>query len=231
MNLCGWSLSSFAAVLGSKDATVLQAASARLKETLPEEPEHSKAQAWLRTLIEKGVPLREDRETPSEPNDGSLLTVQMETEVHVFAVYCIVRAIARDDYLDLASESSHWTHSAVTELYNDAASCGFTRSMDCCIEYHSWMSRLSNGSPLFGDDFRTQWSFYSYFRNQELAAMVPALQSADQFKRPLPEGFPDELTLSLKTALSDAGKEFNGELMRWFSQIQRAGQDAFILWW
>jgi hypothetical protein len=107
MNLYGWSLPSFTAVLGSKDAAVLEAATARLAETLPEEPALSRARAWLRTLIEDGFPYRHDRKPAAEPAGGGLLNVQMETEAHVLAVHCLARAIARDDHLDLADESSN----------------------------------------------------------------------------------------------------------------------------
>jgi len=93
------------------------------------------------------------------------------------------------------------------------------------------MSNLSNGSPLFGDDFRTEWSFYTLFSNQELATMIPVFQAAADFKRPLPEGYPEELTKKMVTGLSEGGKDFVADLINWFGQIQRAGQDAFILWW
>jgi hypothetical protein len=231
MNLYGWSQPAFTAALGSKDAAVLEAATARLSETLPKEPGHSRARAWLRTLVESGFPLRQDREPPAEPADGGLLTVRMETEVHVFAAHCLARAVARDDHLDLAGESSNWKHPAVGSLYQELAACGFTRSKGCCREYFSWMARLMEGSPLFGDAFRTQWSFYSLFSNQELAAMIPVLQAAAEFTRPLPAGCPEEIVRNTKTSLSEGGKGFVADLIRWFGQIQRAGQDAFILWW
>ena len=210
---------------------MLEKATALISETLPKEPGQSHAKAWLQTLIENGFPFREDREPSLRPADGGLLTVQMETEAHVFTVYCVARAIARGDYLDLAGQSSNWTHPAVGSLFRELASCGFSKSKSCCVEYFSWMSRLSNGSPLFGDDFRTQWSFYTLFSNRELAAMIPVFQAAADFKRSLPEGYPEELAKTTATSLSEAGKEFALDLVKWFGQIQQAGQDALILWW
>jgi hypothetical protein len=231
MNLYGWRLSSFTQVLGSKDSALLEAATARVSEALPKEPALSKAKAWLRTLIESGFPLQQDRPPPSEPDDGGLLTLQMETEIHVVAVHCLARAIARAHDLDLAGESSDWAHPCVGSLHNELASCGFTRSEHCCTQYFAWMSRLSEGSPLFGDDFRTSWEFYTWFTNEELAAVIPVFRAAADFKRPLPEGYPEEALKKTKTGLSDSGKEFIGDLITWFSRIQQAGQDAFILWW
>jgi hypothetical protein len=231
MNLYGWRLSSFTQVLGSKDSTLLGAAAARLSEALPNEPALSRARAWLHTLIESGFPLRQDRPPPSEPADGGLLALQMETEVHVAVVHCLARAIARDDDLDLAGESSDWAHPAVASLHQDLASCGFTRSQSCCAQYFTWMLRLSKGSPLFGDAFRTEWSFYTWFTNEELAAMIPVLQAAADFRRPPPKGNPEGAMKTMRMGLSDSGKEFIGDLVEWFSQIQQAGQDAFILWW
>jgi hypothetical protein len=230
MNLYGWRLDSFLQVLGSKDGTVLEAATGRLSECL-DEPNRSKGKAWLTKLIETGFPRREDRRPPSEPADGGLLTVQMETEVHVFVVHSIARAIAHDDYLDLAGESSNWQHPAIGSLYNELAACEFKRSGACPVEYHTWMWKLINGSPIFGDDFQTEWSFYSLLSNQELAAIIPVFQAAEQFKRSLPDNLPDDYRAKLKTSLSAGGKQFIGDLIKWFSAIQRAGQDAFVLWW
>ena len=231
MNLYGWNRSSFTNILGSKDSVVLDAASSFLSEILQEEPAISKAKAWLRILIESGFPLRQVREPPSEPTDGGLLTMQMETEVHVFAVHSIARSIARGNYLDLVGDSSHWGHAAVRSLYDELQSCGFTRSKSSPAQLHSWMLTMSNGSPLFGDDFRTEWSFYSLFDNEELAAMIPVLQSALDFNRPVPEDYSDELAKTIVTSLSKQCKEFVSALIEWFGRIQRAGQDAFILWW
>jgi hypothetical protein len=93
------------------------------------------------------------------------------------------------------------------------------------------MWKLSNGSPIFGDEFRTQWSFYTLFSKQELTAMVPVFHAAVEYKRPLPEGYPEEHTKKMATGLPEGAKQFAGDLIKWFSAIQRAGQDAFILWW
>jgi hypothetical protein len=231
MNLYGWSLPSFKQVLGSKDSAVLEKATVLITETLPNEPAQSKAKAWLHTLILNGFPLRQGREQSSEPADGGLLTVQMETEAHALTVYCLARAIAREEHLNLAGKSSIWKHPAVGALYRDLASCGFEKSKSCCLQYFCWMSGLSNGTPLFGDDFRTEWSFYTLFSNSDLATMIPVFQAAADFRRTLPEGIPEEFAKTIATSLSDAGKEFLLDLIRWFEQIQQAGQDVFILWW
>jgi hypothetical protein len=231
MNLYGWRLSSFTQALASKDSALLEAATARLSNAFTRDPAAlAKAEAWLQTLIESGFPLRQDRPPTAEPADGGLLTVQMETAIHVAVVHCLARAIAREDDLDLAIDSSSWAYPAVGSLYEDFAACGFTRSKDCCVQLHSWMVRLGKGMPLFGDDFRSSWEFYTWFTNAELAAMVPVFQAAADFKRPLPKGYPQAARKKMRTGLSDGGKVFIGDLIKWFGQIQQAGQDAFILW-
>ena len=231
MNLYGWRLSSFKQVLGSKDSALLEAATARLSKAFSEDPAAlAKAKAWLQTLIESGFPLRQDRPPPSEPADGGLLTVQMETALHVAVVHCLARAMAREDDLDLAIDSSSWKHPAVASLYNELMSGEFHHSGKCPVEFHWWMDKLSNGSPIFGDDFRTSWEYYTWFTSEELAAMVPVFQAAADFKRPLPKGYSEEARKKIRTSLSDGGKAFIGDLIRWFSQLQQAGQDAFILW-
>jgi hypothetical protein len=233
MHLYGWHLSSFKQALGSKDSDLLEAATARLSECFTEEADEStvsKAKAWLRTLIESGFPLREDREPPSAPADGGLLTVQMETEDHAFVVYCLARATARDDCMDLGSESSDWKYPAFQSLWDEFSTCGFTRSNKCPVELHNWMCRFLGGSPLFGDRFHTNWSFYTFFSNQELASMIPVYQAAADFKRTLAEAYPEEFRKE-RESLSEGGKKFIGDLIKWLGQIQQAGQHAFILWW
>jgi hypothetical protein len=230
MNLYGWSFDSFTQVRGSKNAAVLEAATARLSECL-DEPNLSKGKTWLTTLIDSGFPLQRDRQPPPEPAGGGLLNVQMETEVHVFVVHSIARAIARDDYLDLAGESSNWSHPAVQSLYNELAACEFKRSGKCSVEYFTAMWKLIDGSPLFGDDFRTEWSFYSLFTNQELAAIIPVFHAAEEYKRSVPDNLPEDYKAKMRTSLSEGGKQFIGDLLKWFRAIHEAGQDAFILWW
>jgi hypothetical protein len=231
MNLYGFSLQAFRNVLASADSSVLKAASAIFVESQKNESAITKGKAWLQTLIDRGFPFREERAQPAEPKEGGLLTMQMETEAHVFAVYSIVRAIAADGSLDLASDSSKWGHAAVSSFYRELGDCRFAESRQCPREFHSWIWKLSHGTPLFGDDFRTDWSFYTIFTNQELAAIVPVLQAAADYERPVPEGLPEFRKSTLKTRLSDDARQFAQELSRWFGQIKEAGQDAFILWW
>lgn len=230
MNIYGWCQLDFLQVLGSKDAALLEKASSLISHALPGEPARSQALAWLHTLVESGYPLRQARE-PSSNAVGDLLTVKMETEAHVFANFCLARAIASDGHLDLASVSSHWSQPAVGKLYRELASCGFTKSSECCVQYFSWMSGLSSGTTLFGDDFRSDWSFYTVFSNSDLAAIIPVFNAAAAFQRTLPEGIPDEYARTMVTCLSDESKLFVQDLVNWFAQIQQAGQDAFILWW
>ena len=98
------------------------------------------------------------------------------------------------------------------------------------VEFHTWMTKLCNGSPMFGHDFRTKWSFYSIISNIELAAMIPVFKSAMEYQRPLPPGHPEDAIKKMATGLSDMSKEFVSDLIRWFRQLHQAGQDAFIVW-
>jgi hypothetical protein len=238
MNIYGTSLTSFKQVIGSKDSAVLEEATACLSAAYEREPEIlTRAKAWLRTLIVDGFPLRQDRKPPSEPADGGLLTMHMETEMHAFVVHCIVRAIATDDHLNLAEESDTWAHPAVGSLYRELSDRGFTRSEhithseQSIIDYHKWMVKLVNGGPLFGDDFRSNWSFYSFFTNQELAFIIPIFQAALEFEGPMPDNIPDHLKDRIQTHLSERAKMFVRDLIKWLGQIHEAGQDAFIMWW
>ena len=235
-HLYGWSYESFVRVLGSNNAAVLKAAAAHLSEAFKDESLRARGEAWLRTLIENSFPLAADREPPSPPDDGGLLVLQMETEVHVIAFHCIVRAIAHDDYLDLANESSDLVHPAAHSLFREIGACGFTDAAHLGNEYWARWMRLLEGTPLFGDDFDTP-SFYTWFSNQDLAETVPIFQAAAEFERPYPKSFEaqlpetrERLQRSYKTSLSEGGKAAATALSKWFGQIQRAGQDAFILW-
>lgn len=231
MNLRGWCRSSFTHALGSKDRAALDGALARIAESLPREPARAKAAAWLRTLVDDGFPLRGDRGPAAGAADGGLLSIRAEAEYHAIAVFDLVRTTARPEYLDLAGESSVWTHDAVGSLYRELAACGFTKSRQCPIQYFTWMSRLSGGSPLFGDEFRPDWSFYSWFGTPELADLASTLRAAAEFKRPLPPGLPPSMAERLPVELSEGGKQFAGELAGWLRQLHAAGQDAFVLWW
>jgi hypothetical protein len=231
LNIYGWSLAAFKKEIGSKNSAVLEKATALIAETLTKEPNQSWAKAWLRTLIMDGFPFQQDRAPSAAPADGGLLTVQMETEAHVFATYCLARAIALPEHLDLATDSSNWKHPSVAALNDELRACGFTKTKTCGLQYFSWISALGNGTPLFGDDFRTDWSFYSIFDNSDLALMVPVFRAAADFRRTLPEGYPAEHASQIAMSLSDDGKAFALDLVRWFEQIHQAGQDAFILWW
>jgi hypothetical protein len=231
MNLYGWSMQSFRSVLASANASVLKAATAYFVESQKNESAITRGKAWLQTIINKGFPLREEREQPAEPEEGALLTMQMETEAHVFAIYSIMRATAADNYLDLARDSSNWAHPVVSAFYRELGDCRFSQSKQCPRELHSWIWKLNHGTPLFGDDFRTDWSFYTTFTNPELAAIVPVFEAVVDYERPVPEGRPDYPKSTVKTRLSEGPRQFAQDLSKWFGQIKEAGQDAFILWW
>jgi hypothetical protein len=231
MNLYGWSLKSFVKAIGSKNSTVLEAASILIAEGYEDKPELSKkGKAWLRTLINTGLPLRRDRGQPSVPADGGLMITRMETELHAWVIYCIVRALARGHCVDLAIDSSSYSHPSVLALWDDLKYCGFTGSKDCPWQIHLWMSQLSGGTPLFGDGFRSDWSYYTIFTSKDLAHMIPVFRAAAKFKRRVPSSIPREARKALQFTLSKGGKTFIAKLSRWFTQIQKAGQDAFIYW-
>jgi hypothetical protein len=236
MHLYGWSFGSFLDALGSKNAAVLSAATALLSEAIDNGATRARGQAWLKTLIETGFPLAKDRKPSPQPDGGGLMTMLVETEAHVFAIHSLVRAIARGNDLNLSEESQSWTHPAVSGLYNELASLGFSRPTNndpkrWFLDYIRWMSGLSNGTPLFGDDFRSEWSFYTCFNNPDLAAMIPVLQAATEFQKRLPDDMPEEVRREYKTSLSEGSKAFVTAFTKWLTQIQQAGQDAFILWW
>lgn len=231
MNLYGWRIPEFLRVIGSQDPAVLKRATSRVTESLSSGPAQSQAIAWLHTLVMKGYPLRWDREQAMEPAEGELLTVQMETEVHALTVYCLARAIAREEHLEFAGESSYWKHSAVGSLYRELEACGFTRSTSCDPLLFSGITSLENGRPLFGDDFRTEWSYYTWFTNSDLSAMISVFQAAVDYRRDIPEGVSEKFAKNGATSISDDAKQFVTDLNDWFQRIQVAGQDAFILWW
>lgn len=93
------------------------------------------------------------------------------------------------------------------------------------------MSALRNGTPLFGDGFRTKWSFYTLFSNDELATMIPVFQAAADFKRIFPEEYPEAYTKNMDTTLSKGSSDFVLDLVNWLEKLHQAKQDALILWW
>ncbi len=228
MNLYGWAFEEFRQILGSGNAEVLDRASSLLAGTLQDELPRSRGLAWLRTLVEDRVPLRGERLPVQPPADGGLLTKQMENEVHAIAVDCLRRAIARGEHLDLATASSNWSHPAVGHLHRELRDCEFSRSENFDRRYWSWISGLSKGSPLFGDEFDTAWSFYTVFSAEDVDGLVPLLRAAVDYERTVPAYIPKG---QHPTGLSPAGKEFATALGDWFEQIRQAGQEPFIIWW
>ena len=230
MNLYGWSLDSFLDVLGSKNAAVLKAASAHLTESYPDKPEYAKkAKAWLRTLINTRVPLQRDRKPLAVPDNGGLMMVQMETELYAWVTFSILRAIAREDHLNPATQS--YKHPSIRMLWDEFINCRFVDSKECPWQIHWWMGQLEGGTPLFGDGFRTSWSYYTIFTNADLGEIIRVFHAGARFKRKVPRSVPKEVREKLQKSLSRGGKEFIADLMNWFGQIHKAGQDAFIMWW
>jgi hypothetical protein len=231
INLYGWDFQRFRNLLGSGNSDALRVATDIFVESQKLESNVALGKAWLQTLIEKGFPLNQERDPPRVLSDGRLVTVQMETEVHAFVVYSIIRSINPDQYLDLSDESSIWKHQGVSALYNELAECGFHRTRDCPIELHTWMGKLIHGSPLFGDDFQTEWAFYTFFGNHDLAGIISGFRKAIAFERSIPEDYPDHLRNEIKTRLSEPSRKFAEKLCEWFDRVRLTGQDLFIFWW
>jgi len=231
MNLSGCRIQAITAAIGSNDSVILDRASTHLSDILSDVSARLKAQAWLQTLVGTGYPLRSARQPPALQDDGSLLVHHLEAEIHICAIHSLVQALNQEDYLDLAGESSHWSHPAITALSDDLRACGFTRSDECPASLFTWLSALSYGTPLFGDGFQTEWSFYSFVANEELQSVIADLAVAMAYERPLPDYIPDDVRKTMNTRLSDNGQEFARELSGWFERIQQAGQDAYVIWW
>jgi hypothetical protein len=231
MHLYGWKLQEFIDAIGSKNRTLLKKASAHLEKTYKggrNEADLPKALAWLRTLINEGHSLRKDRQWPAPGVDGGLVIMHMEAGIHVAAVFCLFEALRRKEYLDQGSDL--WSHSVSLALSDDLRACGFNRSGENSAEFIQALWKLGGGTPLFGDDFCTNWEKYAVIENNQLAALVAGFRAAMSFKRNLPNNIPSAARKKLKTRLSGRPKEFIGDLVGWLGQIQEAGQDAFILW-
>src|SRR5215469_6663797 len=116
MNLYGWSFTAFRNTIGSGDEALLQKATAQLNEAL-KEPHLSRGVAWLRTLIQKGYPLREEPAPFLPREDGGLVSVLAETETHAVVVDAIKMAIAQPDHLNLVVRSSTWVKECGASLH------------------------------------------------------------------------------------------------------------------
>jgi hypothetical protein len=231
MNLYGWKLQEFIDVIGSKSAKVLETASAHLAEKFKGRSDHAdlpKAIAWLRTLINEGHPLRQDRERPTVGADGDLVVMHMEAGIHVAVINSLVVTLRREEFLNPAFDS--WSQGISSAIHKELRVCGFIGSSQCSVEFLQALWRLDGGTPLFGDDFCTGWEYYSIIENDQIAALVTSFEAALRFERILPDGIPEEARKRLRTRLSDDVREFLGNLIGWFGQIHQAGQDAFITW-
>jgi hypothetical protein len=229
-NVFGWSFQGLKQVLRSKDAEVLRQASLMITAARLETLDQQRALTWLRTLIDDGLSLRSERPRPSLGDDGGLLTVQVETEFHALVVISLVQTIAHKQELNWTEDSSDWKHEGISAVWNEATACRFTGSDKCALHFFKGMAALSRGTPLFGDDLRSDWSLYTYMLHADLAGFIAGLRAVESFERRLPTDIPEKYRKELPTSLSDNAKLFVHKLSEWFSRIEQAGQDFFVMW-
>lgn len=226
MHLFGCRLERVRAALGRGDAELLATGMAQLEAAYGGHGIPPPAATWLRTLLTSGPP-----EPPApDPDDGGLLVVRLETEHHATAACVLARTCSGPDCLDFTLESSERLDSEVAGLCEEMQACLFTRSIWCPPVLLRGMTALSVGTPLFGDDFRSDGALYTIFPHAELADLAAALQAAVDYRRVVPERVPAALLKSMKTELSPAAKSFAAELAEWFSRLRLAEQDAFVMW-
>jgi hypothetical protein len=227
-SLYSWKLQEFIDLIGSKNSVLLKAAAAQLADIYKNEKAKSKLQsanAWLGTLINQGLPFRRDRERPTVGANGNLLVTHMEAGIHVAVIHSVVCALgAKRVTFD---EWGQATHNAI---HRELRESGFLRLGKVQLDFLTTNQKLACGTPLFGDDFYTGWEFYSIIENHEIAALVAGFRAALRFKRKLPRGLPKDARKRIKTRVSDEFRDFIGKFVKWFRQIQKAGQDAYILW-
>jgi hypothetical protein len=231
MNLYGFTPTEVIDCIGSTDQNIQQDAKREVSRLLRAEADQAKARGWLRTIFGgRAVSLRKDRPALAVGDDGGLVITQVETEIHALALFGLVQAVRANRYLDISAESSHWHQKAVSSLYAEMSACGFFRSGNVPIEFHTWISQLIDGTPLFGDSFWSDWSYYSILERRELAQFGNVLQSAITYQREIPEEIPEDVARTITRTLSNQGKRFASDFSGWCSQLSQVGQDAFILW-
>jgi hypothetical protein len=227
VTLCSWKLQEFIDVIGSKNSVVLKAAAAHLADIYKNEkdkPQLHSANAWLRTLINQGLPLRRDRERPTVGAKGKLLVMHMEAGVHVAVIDSIVSALGGKQ---LAFDV--WGSRLSSALHSELRRCGFFQTR-VPLDFITTMGKLDGGTPLFGDGFHTGWEFYSVIENHEIAALVAGFRAALRFRRKLPRSFSKEARKRVSTRLPDDLRPLLGKIVKLFAQIQKESQDAYILW-
>ncbi len=228
VTLCSWKLQEFVDVIGSKNSVVLKAAASHLANVYKHEKDNSKlnsANAWLRTLINQGLPLRRDRKTPTVGAKGNLLVLHMEAGIHVSVINSIVSALGGKQ-----RACDEWGSGLSSAFHSELRRCGFFRDTRVPLDFITTLVKLDGGTPLFGDGFHTGWEFYSVIENREIAALVAGFRAALRFRRILPRSFPKDARKRVQTRLSDDLRPLLGKIVKLFAQIQKAGQDAYIIW-
>lgn len=231
MNLYGFRLASLVDRLGSGNPDVLDAARSLLSKSLRDEADLVSAQVWLETLVCTGYPVKYGAPAPHASENGGLIVSHSETETHAFVAWALMQATAGPDLLDLSEVSSVYTIDAITTLYDESRACGFLKSRDCSVDFITSLSSLQSGTPLFGDEFRSDWSFYSILENRRLTSVIPVMAAACRFERIIPDHLPPEVKSSMRARLSDQGRSFADEFSRWLGEIRDSGLDAFLMWW
>lgn len=147
------------------------------------------------------------------------------------ALHSLFQALREGQWLDLAGESSAWTLDGLNDLYADLVACGFAGSPSCSGTLLENLGRLRDGTPLFGDGFLTEWSYYSILRRSEVLELVADLTAAVDFERPLPAYVPPQVRDQMVLRLSPGALELATQLGAWCARIAAAGEDVYALWW
>ena len=231
MNLYSFELSSLIELLSSGEQGILAAAHENVEASLRAPDDRERAKLWVSRLVRDGVLLARDREPPSTPSDGDLLVSRLETELHVVGLFALIRAMTNPQALDLAVESSSWTRETLGAVIGEMRECGFLGSAECPRVLRESLAALDSGTPLFGDGFRTDWSYYSILQHAVLGETIAALERACAYRRPIPAYVPESVRKSVKAELSEAGRALVQELRGWLGKVMSAGHDALVLWW
>lgn len=232
MNLYGCDFDALKATIMSGDEDLLQRASGRLDEIFKDsEWARELSGKWLEKLIKHGCPLKESHDNLAVPEDGGLLVSQLEAETHVFAIHSIFESLKNDTWLNLSGPSSNYTPTAVRRLYRELDDCEFLSSDQCPEQLANCLVSISTGTPLFGDGFHTNWSYYCFLENQKLLEMQRGLEAALTHKKFIPDYVPEEVKKDYFLELSEGGRKFTNELLNWLGSLTEADQDLYIIWW
>ena len=191
INIAGFDLRKMRTLIGSRSPTLIDELCAAFDKSWSDAETKADGYAIIERAVMEGTPFPD---------------LQIETEIHATAA-CM---FARHDQNMHALMSSTWNAQAFGELLRE-----LPKKLPPLVRV--FLRAMRDGTPLFGQEIRSSWSYYAYFAHAKVQAFHTALVDF-QTEHPRFTG-------------QDFCYGFLDELVDWLRQINEAKRDLWYVAW